>query len=60
MDRKLLLDSSVSLTHCRDYSKNHENQDQNLVRKIFDDYAKEKKLMVKDIPQLGLVIIKKM
>ena len=60
MDRKLLVHLSVSLNHCRDFSKNHGYQDLDLVKKIFNNYAKEKKLTVEDIPQLGLVIIKKM
>jgi hypothetical protein len=57
MDHQLRLTPSVPLKYCIEFSKNHECMNVIIVKKIFDQYAKEKKLLVKDIPPIGPVII---
>lgn len=57
MDQKLLVSQSVSLKHCIEFSKTNECLDSELVEKIFSHYAKEKHLLIKDIPPMGPVIV---
>ncbi|MGA2917924.1 hypothetical protein [Methanoregula sp.] len=57
MDQKLLVSQSVSLKHCIEFSKTNEYLDSGLVEEIFSHYAKEKKLVIKDIPPMGPVIV---
>jgi len=60
MDHKLLVNQSVSLKYCIEFSTTHECLDLKLVKKIFSQYAQEKQLLIKDIPHTGPVIIRKM
>jgi hypothetical protein len=60
MDHRLLVDQSVSLAYCTEFSKGHGFPDAERVKKIFYHYAREKNLSVKDIPRTGPVMMKKM
>lgn len=57
MDRKLLVNQSVSLKYCIEFSANHEHPDPGLVENLFTGYAREKHLTIKNIPPMGPVII---
>lgn len=57
MNQKLLVSQSVSLKQCIEFSKTNECLDSELVEEIFSHYAKEKQLLIKNIPPIGPVIV---
>jgi hypothetical protein len=58
MDHRLLVDQSVSLAYCTEFSKGRGFPDMERVKKIFYHYAKEKNLPVRNIPRTGPVMMK--
>jgi hypothetical protein len=59
MDHRFLVDQSVSLAHVTKFSNDHGFPDAERVKKVFYHYAREKNLIVRDIPETGPVMMKK-
>jgi hypothetical protein len=60
MERELLIHQSVSLKQCIDFSITHEFLDPEPIKKLFYQYAREKRLPVRDLHETGPVIVIKM
>ncbi|MFA4876948.1 MAG: hypothetical protein WC586_06010 [Methanoregula sp.] len=57
IEHKLLVSQSVSLEHCREFSTRHDFMDRDVVEALFHQYAKERQLVVRNIPPMGPVIV---